>query len=34
MPYEIPKKLQYEEKMIFNLTFRQLISLGIATIFV
>lgn len=25
MPYEIPQKLQYEEKIIFNLTFKQLI---------
>jgi len=24
MPYEIPQRLQYEEKIIFGLTFRQL----------
>ena len=27
MPYEIPQKLQYEEKIIFNLTFRQMVYL-------
>ena len=25
MPYEIPQKLQYEEKIIFGLTFKQLV---------
>ena len=25
MPYEIPQQLQYEEKIVFGLTFRQLI---------
>ena len=29
MPYEIPQKLQYEEKIIFGLTFRQLIYAAI-----
>jgi hypothetical protein len=27
MPYEIPQKLQYEEKIVFNLTFKQMIYL-------
>ncbi len=27
MPYEIPQKLQYEEKIIFNLTFKQMLYL-------
>ena len=29
MPYEIPQQLQYEEKIIFNLTFRQLMYAAI-----
>ena len=29
MPYEIPQQLQYEEKIIFGLTFRQLIYAAI-----
>jgi len=32
MPYEIPQQLQYEEKIIFGLTFKQLIYAAIFVI--